>query len=101
MSLAAVFLLVAVIGGVVTFWLSPFINLLSRKHEYEADAYAVEVTGSGPSMIGALRKLTEKNLGNLTPHPFYSRFYYSHPTFPERVASIRGLGSPVEGGAPG
>jgi len=95
-SMAAVFLLVGLLGGTVTFWLSPIINLLSRKHEYEADAYAVEVTDSGEPMVGALRKLTEKNLGNLTPHPLYSGFYYSHPTFLERAGAISGLG-PVAG----
>lgn len=94
-SMAAVFLLVGLLGGTVTFWLSPIINVLSRKHEYEADAYAVGVTEGGESMVGALRKLTEKNLGNLTPHPLYSGFYYSHPTFLERTGAISGLGSPA------
>lgn len=94
-SMAAVFLLVGLLGGTVTFWLSPIINVLSRKHEYEADAYAVAATESGESMVGALRKLTEKNLGNLTPHPLYSGFYYSHPTFLERAGAISGLGSTV------
>lgn len=92
-SMAAVFLLVGLLGGTVTFWLSPIINVLSRKHEYEADAYAVGVTESGTSMVGALRKLTEKNLGNLTPHPLYSGFYYSHPTYLERAAAISELGA--------
>jgi STE24 endopeptidase len=90
-SMAAVFLLVALLGGTVTFWLSPIFNLLSRKHEYEADAYAVDVTESRDAMIGALRGLVEKNLANLTPHPLYSRFYYSHPTFAERSKAISGL----------
>jgi STE24 endopeptidase len=44
-------------------------------------------------MVGALRKLTEKNLGNLTPHPLYSGFYYSHPTFVERAGAISVLDS--------
>ena len=39
-------------------------------------------------MIAALRKLNEKNLSNLTPHPFYSGFYYSHPTLLEREAAL-------------
>jgi STE24 endopeptidase len=99
-SMAAVFLLVALLGGVVTFWLSPVVNLLSRKHEYEADAYAVSVTGSREAMIGALRKLVEKNLGNLTPHPIYSRFYYSHPTFAERSGAIASLEDPAGARAP-
>ena len=40
------------------------------------------------SLIGALRKLYEKNLGNLTPHPLYSGFYYSHPTLLERERAL-------------
>ena len=40
------------------------------------------------SLIGALRKLNEKNLSNLTPHPLYSSFYYSHPTLPEREQAL-------------
>jgi STE24 endopeptidase len=99
-SMAAVFLLVALLGGVVTFWFAPIVNLLSRKHEYEADAYAVGVTGSRDSMIGALRKLVEKNLGNLTPHPIYSRFYYSHPTFAERSKAISDLDDSARAEAP-
>lgn len=92
-SMAAVFLLMGLLGGTATFWLSPIINILSRKHEFEADAYAVGVTDSGEPMIGALRKLTEENLGNLTPHPLYSGFYYSHPTYLERAGAISGLDS--------
>jgi len=41
------------------------------------------------SLIGALRKLNEKNLSNLTPHPLYSGFYYSHPTLLERERALR------------
>jgi Zn-dependent protease with chaperone function len=43
------------------------------------------------SLIAALRKLNEKNLSNLTPHPFYSGFYYSHPTLLEREAALMRL----------
>ena len=42
------------------------------------------------SLIGALRKLNEKNLSNLTPHPLYSGFYYSHPTLLEREQALAG-----------
>ena len=41
------------------------------------------------SLIGALRKLNEKNLSNLTPHPLYSSFYYSHPTLLERERAMK------------
>jgi STE24 endopeptidase len=46
---------------------------------------------NGPRpLISALRKLNEKNLSNLTPHPAYSRFYYSHPTLLERERALQG-----------
>jgi STE24 endopeptidase len=45
--------------------------------------------GEPQSLIQALRKLSEKNLSNLTPHPFYSSFYYSHPTLLERERALR------------
>jgi STE24 endopeptidase len=41
------------------------------------------------SLVQALRKLTEKNLSNLTPHPLYSGFYYSHPTLLEREHALQ------------
>jgi STE24 endopeptidase len=81
-------LLFALLSGVVTFWLSPLWHALSRRHEYEADAYAAALTQQRQPLITALRKLNEKNLSNLTPHPIYSRFYYSHPTLLEREAAL-------------
>ena len=60
----------------------------SRRFEYEADAFAAEVTDGSASLIGALRKLNEKNLSNLTSHPIYSGFYYSHPTLLERERAL-------------
>jgi STE24 endopeptidase len=48
------------------------------------------VMSGTPSLIGALRKLNEKNLSNLTPHPFYSGFYHSHPTLLEREQALAG-----------
>jgi len=87
--LAPTFLLLGLVGSLVTFWISPLFNLLSRKHEYEADLFAKKAMGNAEPMIGALRKLSSKNLSNLTPHPWYSGFYYSHPTLVEREASLR------------
>ena len=87
-ELAPAFLLFGLLSGLVTFWFSPLTNLLSRKHEYEADAFAREaVAGAGP-MLGALRKLAQKNLSNLTPHPWFSAFFYSHPTLVERERAL-------------
>jgi STE24 endopeptidase len=73
----------------VTFWLTPLATRRSRRHEFEADAYAREAMGESDSLIGALHKLHEKNLSNLTPHPRFSGFYYSHPTLVEREAALR------------
>jgi len=82
------FLLFGLLSGSVEFWFSPLMNCLSRKHEYEADAYAKEIVGASRPLSDALRKLHEKNLGNLTPHPAYSGFHYSHPTLLEREAAL-------------
>lgn len=82
------FLLFGLLSGTVTFWLSPLTNLLSRRHEYQADAFARDAVGGAAPMIGALRKLAQKNLSNLTPHPWYSAFHYSHPTIAERERAL-------------
>ncbi|MDR2674094.1 MAG: M48 family metallopeptidase [Opitutaceae bacterium] len=87
-DLAPAFLLFALLGGTVTFWLTPLGNRISRKHEYEADAFARGVTGGPAPLVAALRKLAQKNLSNLTPHPWFSGFYYSHPTLAEREAAL-------------
>jgi len=82
-------LLFALLAGTISFWLTPLINIWSRKFEYEADAFARRTMNEAESLIGALRKLNEKNLSNLTPHPLYSGFYYSHPTLLERERALR------------
>lgn len=81
-----------------SFLLSPLSKLLgvgmaifSRKNEFEADAYAVEVTGSKSPMITALKQLSKDNLVNLTPHPFYVFINYSHPPMIERITAIEAL----------
>ena len=82
-------LLFAFLAETISFWFSPLVHLWSRRFEYEADAFAGVIMGESQSLIAALRKLTEKNLSNLTPHPFYSGFYYSHPTLLERERALR------------
>ncbi len=85
---AATFLLFGLLGGLVTFWFSPIGNRVSRKHEYEADAFAKDAMKGAAPLVGALRKLSQKNLSNLTPHPLYSAVYYSHPTLVERERAL-------------
>lgn len=69
-------------------------NWLSRKNEFEADAYAAEVTGKPEAMVSALKKLSTDNLSNLTPHPFYVWLNYTHPPVVERVAALEGAKAP-------
>ena len=71
--------------------LSIFMQIFSRKNEYEADRYAVETTGEGENMINALKKLSVHNLSNLTPHPWYVFLNYSHPPVLQRIRAIRAI----------
>ncbi len=87
-NIAPALLLFGLLSGLVTFWFSPLTHWWSRRYEYQADAFAANVMDEPRSLISALRKLNEKNLSNLTPHPFYSRFYYSHPTLLEREQAL-------------
>lgn len=81
--------LFSLLAGPFTFYLGPLMNFLSRRHEYEADRFAAQTLGHGKPMEEALINLTVKNLSNLTPHPWYSAYHYSHPTPTERIAALR------------
>ncbi len=70
-------------------FVGPVFAQMSRRHEFEADAYAVAQT-SGADLAGALLKLFEDNASTLTPDPVYVRFYYSHPPATERLGRILG-----------
>jgi STE24 endopeptidase len=72
---------------VFTFFLQPLMSLLSRKHEFEADAYAVR-QASGADLIKALVKMYRENASTLTPDPLYSAFHDSHPPAPVRISHI-------------
>lgn len=85
----AALVLFFLLSGPFTFYLGPLIHLLSRKHEFEADRFAAVTLRDGKPMEEALVNLTIKNLANLTPHPWYSFYHYSHPTPVERIAAIR------------
>ena len=68
--------------------LSIGMNILSRKNEYEADAYAVDNYKAEP-LIEGLKKLSGDSLSNLTPHPWYVFFNYSHPPLLQRVRAMK------------
>ena len=78
------FMLVTPVFG---YFLSPLMAQLSRKHEFEADAYAVRQTGN-KALPDALLKLYEDNASTLTPDPLYVKWYYSHPPASERLARM-------------
>ncbi len=67
--------------------LSLGVNMLSRKNEYEADAYAAQF-GLSEYLISALKKLSAKSLSNLQPHPAYVFVHYSHPTLLQRITAL-------------
>jgi STE24 endopeptidase len=69
--------------------ISIFGNMLSRRHEYEADGFSVKTYGKPEAMIVALKKLSVENLSNLTPHPLKVFLTYSHPPVLERIKAIR------------
>jgi len=85
----AALVLLGLISGSFTFYLTPLMNRLSRKHEYEADRFSVKTLEDSKPMEEALLNLTVKNLSNLTPHPWYSGYHYSHPTTAERIRALR------------
>jgi len=70
-------------------FLSIFMNIVSRKNEYQADKFASD-NFSSEALISALKKLSKNNLSNLTPHPLYVFFHYSHPPLLERINAMEG-----------
>ena len=84
---ALALLLFLLVVPVFSFFIAPLLAQLSRKHEFEADAYAVAHT-SGPNLAHALLKLYQDNASTLTPDPLYVKFYYSHPPASERLARM-------------
>jgi len=73
---------------VFTFFLQPISSLYSRRHEFEADAYAADHSNAG-ELVKALVKLYQDNAATLTPDPLHSAFYDSHPPAASRIARLR------------
>lgn len=71
--------------------LSPLTMWLSRRHEYQADAFSLRLSPDRAALRGALLKLGAKNLANPFPHPLYVAFHYSHPPLLARLAAIDAL----------
>ncbi len=84
---ALALLLFVLVTPVFSFFIAPLLALFSRRHEFEADAYAKAQT-NGADLASALLKLYEDNASTLTPDPLYVAFYYSHPPAGQRLARL-------------
>jgi STE24 endopeptidase len=80
-------LLLTLAGPVFGFFITPITAAVSRRHEFEADAYASQQARAA-DLTSALLKLFEDNATTLTPDPLYVRFHYSHPPASERLAAL-------------
>ncbi|MEO7152629.1 MAG: M48 family metallopeptidase [Burkholderiaceae bacterium] len=85
---AVALLLFALVTPVFGYFVSPIFARLSRRHEFQADAYACQ-QADGAELAAALLKLHEDNATTLTPDPLYASFYYSHPPATQRLAALR------------
>ena len=97
---ALALLLFLMVVPLFSFFISPVFAQFSRKHEFEADAYAVSQT-DGRDLQSALLKLYKDNASTLTPDPLFVKFYYSHPPASERLQRMGGssLRTSAESGA--
>ncbi|MDB5869962.1 MAG: Ste24 endopeptidase [Polaromonas sp.] len=84
---ALALLLFLMVVPLFTFFVSPLMAQFSRKHEFEADAYAIAQT-DGRDLQSALLKLYQDNASTLTPDPVFVKFYYSHPPASERLGRM-------------
>lgn len=90
-TFVAELLLLGFLASLVSFPLTPLSSMLSRRHEWQADRFAFDLTGEPVPLAQALIKLCKENLSNLHPHPLYAWFYYSHPPVTARVSKLRGM----------
>jgi len=84
--------LFAILWDVLSDFLVPLGNAISRHHEKEADAFAVQFLKGPTDLANALKGLAKENLANLYPHPLYAWFHYSHPPLLERIRYLDTLG---------
>jgi len=80
--------LFVLVSPLLSYYMQPLFSWWSRKNEFEADAFA-KVKSSGQDLENALIKMYQDNASSLTPDPWYSRFYYSHPPAHERISQLK------------
>jgi STE24 endopeptidase len=81
-------LLISALFAPIGYFAHPLESAIMRKFEREADDFALELTRKAEPMQRALKRLATDNLANLTPHPLYAWFYYSHPPLVERIERL-------------
>ncbi len=84
----AALIIFSLCASTLAYLFKPIMSVISRRHEYQADRFAVATTRDKQSMADVIASLTKENLSNLNPHPLYSFFHYSHPAPVERVRAI-------------
>jgi STE24 endopeptidase len=89
-SIYAGLIFFAMLYSPLDFFISIFMQMLSRKNETAADRFSADTTGDSKAMVAALKKLSVNNLSNLLPHPFYVFLNYSHPPVMERINALQG-----------
>ncbi len=83
--------LLTIISGPISYFLNPIGSMLSRKHEYQADEYAVRMIGKPDYLIESLKRLNIDNLSNIYPANIYVWFYYSHPPLFKRIRTLKSI----------
>ncbi|MBD3409570.1 MAG: M48 family metalloprotease [Ignavibacteriales bacterium] len=68
--------------------LKPAMNALSRRFEYEADRFAARALRNSSALVSALKKISDRNLGDPSPHPFVEWYFYSHPSITKRARRV-------------
>ena len=71
------------------YFITPLLSFISRRFEYQADAFSKELVGSGAPLINTFEKFIKRELDNINPHPLYEAFYYSHPTLLKRIKALK------------
>ena len=94
-SIYASLVFVSVLFGPINLVISVAVNVLSRRFEYEADAYAAATAGPPAHLVSALTRLSAESLSNLTPHPLKVFLEYSHPPVLDRVRALNALAPPA------
>jgi STE24 endopeptidase len=90
-SIYAGFIFFGMLYSPIELLLSIFMNMYSRKNEYQADRFVSETIENPETIVNALKTLSVNNLSNLRPHPFYVFLNYSHPPILERIKKLRSL----------